>query len=244
MRTYRIAFGLAALAASTAVCQTRTGAGAATETRNVLQAFAGFNQPNDLGLPCASPCLGAPAGTIIVQPNHFVSSGSAGLYYAVFEANGWTGDLSATFSLSEAGTIVQTLTVAGSISSEQAYTAVVLSGSATIPQSAYVGPATLIATTTATPSSGTPFTMKSSATMEVGGAGTRRVVLAFAGISYSPNSESGFPCAAPQCPLPIPPGTVAVQPAEFQGHFVGGDFYAVYQADGWLGELAGDAEVA
>jgi len=136
--------------------------------------------------PAPARASGFPAGTGAVQPNQFVLSNSAGLYYFVFQTNGWTGDLSVTFSLSEAGAVVQTVAVTGSVTAQQARSALVLSGSATIPQTAFVGPATLTATTTATPSNGAkPSILKSYSTLEVGGAGARRVVQAFVGTSTS-----------------------------------------------------------
>jgi hypothetical protein len=221
-------------------CQPQIGTRAVTQTRTILQAFAGFNQPNTLGLPCASPCFSLPAGTVIVQPNHFVSSNSLGLYYAVYQANGWTGDLNITFTLSEAGEVVQTVTAAGSITSDQANSPSVISVNSTIPQNAFVGPATLIATTTAIPGDGSPpFTMKSSSVMEVGGMGTRRVIPLFAGISTG--NGGTYPCAASQCNTGLPPGSVAVQPAQFQSPRIGGIFYAAFQVDGWYGEIGGTA---
>jgi hypothetical protein len=184
-----------------------------------------------------------PAGTVVVQPNQFVSSNSAGLYYAVFQTNGWTGKLNVNFSLSEAGAIVQTVAVTGSVSPEQARSVVVLSGSATIPQSAFVGSATLTATTTATPSNGgEPFTLESYSTLEVGGAGARRLVQAFVGISSS-DGGTGLPFAYPACPFSIPPGTVLVQPAQFQSSGDHSTYYSVFQANDWQGDVQGTCDV-
>ena len=232
MQKLSITVLLATLGCTECICQAQFGA---TGIRHLVQAFAGFNQPNDFGTPCASPCFASPAGTVVVQPNHFVSSNSAGIYYAVFQADGWIGDLSTTFELSEAGSVVQTLTITGSISAKQAHSAVVLSGNADIPQSSFVGLAALTATTTATPDAGgAGFTLKSSSQLQVGAAGTRRVVQVFAGISSS-NGGTGYPCTPPECPLQIPPGSVAVQPNQFQGPGTDGAYYAVFQAEFWQG---------
>ena len=180
----------------------------------------------------------------MIQPNHFVSSGSTGLYYAVFQTNGWTGNLTATFSLSEAGTVVQTMIASGTVSEDQAYAAIVLSVAATMPQSAFVGPAMLTASTIAVPSDGGPtLNLTTYATLEFGGTGTRKLVQAIVGISSS-NGESGFPCDTPHCAIQIPPGSVAIQPAAFLGVPDGGTiYYAVVQANGWGGEIQSTAEV-
>lgn len=217
-------------------------AGAAT-TRAIIQVFAGFNQPRQ-GTPCAAPCFGAPAGAVVIQPESFVVSSSSGLYYAVFQTNGWTGDLTTTFTLSEADVVVQTATATDSVSTANAYSAIVLSVPAIMPQNSFVGPATLTATTTALPSGGgSPQGLKTYATLQVGGAGTRRVVQAFVGIS-SIGTADAFPCAAPQCPFSIPSGSVMVQPAAFQGVPGNGSvYYIVIQANDWLGEVAGIAQV-
>jgi hypothetical protein len=129
-------------------------------------------------------------------------------------------------------------------SAEQAYSPVVLSVNATIPESDFVGPATLTATATATPTGGAaPFGLKSYSTLEVGGAGARRLVQVFVGISSS-NGGTGFPCAYPTCPFVIPPGTVVVQPAQFQGDpLSGSSYYSVFQADEWQGDLIGTCDV-
>jgi hypothetical protein len=124
------------------------------------------------------------------------------LYYAVFQTNGWTGGLSVTFDLSEAGSVVQTATVGGS-----------------------------------------PIGLKSHSTLEVGGAGRRRLVQAFVGISSS-NGETGFPCGPPGCPYPVPTNAVAVQPAQFQGAPGNGTiYYAAFQAYEWRGGTDSTGEV-
>jgi hypothetical protein len=210
--------------------------GEATGTLRIVQAFAGFNQPNDLGAPCASPCFGTPAGTVVVQPNQFVSSNSTGLYYVVLQTNHWTGTLSTTFELSEAGAVVQTVTTGTSVGTDQAAAALVLSAAATIPQNSYVGPGVLTATTTATSGDDGPLlTLQSHSTMQVGGAGTRRLVQAFAGISEP------APCAGTTCG--VPSGTVAVHPDQFPRPNTAGVYYAVFQADGWVGSLSAICEV-
>jgi hypothetical protein len=240
MSICRIAVGLAALCPLTIVRPVGAQTLPATNTRHLIQAFAGFNQPNDLGIPCTGPCFELPTGTVVVQPNHFVSSNSPGLYYAVFQTNDWAGNLSVEFTLTEAGSVVQTVTTTGTIPTAQARSAVVLSIAANIPQSSFVGPATLTATTTATPNNGgPPLTLKTYATLEVGGAGAQRIVQVFAGISTS-NGASGMPCAYPECPLgQLPPGTVVVQPAQFQPTSGSCIYYSVLQANDWLGDVQG-----
>jgi len=214
-----------------------------TTSRAIIQVFAGFNQPGQ-GTPCAAPCFGAPAGAVVIQPEGFVVASSSGLYYAVFQTNGWTGDLTTTFTLSEAGVVVQTATATGSVSTANAYSAIVLSVPTIMPQNSFVGPATLTATTTALPSGGgSPQGSKTYATLQVGGAGARRLVQAFVGIS-SIGPAQAFPCAAPECPFSIPAGSVMVQPAAFQNAPGNGNiYYIVVQANDWLGEVAGTAQV-
>ncbi|HXM46060.1 MAG TPA: hypothetical protein VN924_32805, partial [Bryobacteraceae bacterium] len=211
--------------------------GEATGTLRIVQAFAGFNQPNDLGAPCASPCFGTPAGTVVVQPNQFVSSNSTGLYYVVLQTNHWTGTLSTTFELSEAGAVVQTVTTGASVGTDQAAAALVLSAAATIPQNSYVGPGVLTAATTATPSNGgAVLTLQSHSTMQVGGAGTRGLVQVFGILSES------LPCTGATCGAPS--GAVTVNLDQFPSSGSGGGYYAVFQADGWYGDLAITFEVA
>jgi hypothetical protein len=241
MNMSRIAAGLAALCSLATVRPARAQINPGT--RHLIQAFAGFNQPNDLGTPCTGPCFEVPAGTVVVQPNHFVSSNSAGLYYAVFQTNDWAGNLSVEFTLSEAGSVVQTVTTTGTISAAQARSPVVLSAAAAIPQSSFVGPATLTATTTATPNNGgQPLTLKSYATLEVGGSGTRRLVQVFVGLSGS-DAPFATPCAYPGCQFGIPPGSVAVQPVQFQANGDSSVYYSVLQANDWRGDVTGTFDV-
>jgi hypothetical protein len=156
----------------------------------------------------------------------FVSSNSTGLSYAVFQTNGWTGSLSPTFELSEASAVVQTMTAGTSVGKQQASSAFVLNVAATISQSSYVGPGVLTATTTVTPNTGrTPFSLKAYLTLQLGGAGTRRVVQAFVG---NLANNSGFPCAGLPCGLPA--NAVAVQPDQFPQSHTAGAYYAVVQA--------------
>jgi hypothetical protein len=225
-----VAAGWAAFGGCIGAAQAPPSPAADTGIRHLIQAFAGFNQPNDVGLPCASPCFQLPSGTVAVQPNSFVSGNSAGLYYAVFQTDGWTGDLSTTFELSEAGNVVQTVTAGGSIGTDQATAAVVISTSATIPDTGYSGPATIRVTTTATRSDGSaPFTLESFAPLEVGTTGTHRLVQAFAGVTPTP------PCLG-LC-FAVPTESVTVQLGGFVTPSLLGDFYAIFQAGGWDGIL-------
>ena len=229
-----IALGALACAANSAAMGQ---SGEATGTLRIVQAFAGFNQPNDLGAPCASPCFGTPAGTVVVQPNQFVSSNSTGLYYVVLQTNHWTGTLSTTFELSEAGAVVQTVTTGTSVGTDQAAAALVLSAAATIPQNSYVGPGVLTATTTATSGDDGPLlTLQSHSTMQVGGPGARAVVQVFVGLSES------LPCTGPTCGVPSS-DALTVHLDQFPNHGSGGLYYAVFQADGWYGTLVGAADV-
>jgi len=196
---------------------------------HLVQAFVGFNQPNTLGLPCAG-CLGYPATTVWVQPNQFVSSGSNGLYYAVFQENGWSGDLSAAFNLIGAGGVIQTTILNGTIANEQDL--LVLSGNATIPETTYSGPNKLVVTTTTTPSDGSsPFSLISSVDMEVGAAGIRRLVQVFGGLS----AGKTFGCSCVHCG---PPGAAWVEPDLFPGPGTGAVEYVLFQADSWLGTVS------
>lgn len=211
--------------------------------QRILQVFAGFNQPNDEGMPCAGPCLGLPSGMIAVQPNSFVSPGGAGLYYAVFQTFDWTGTLSVTFALKEGGSVVQTATVEGTVDQtpDQARSALVLSAAATIPDTPFVGPGTITATTVATPTQGESAVLTSYATLEFGTSGERRLVQVFAGMSSS-NGGNEYPCAYPECQIANFPGTVVVQPEQFQfGDFSA--YYAVFQADDWQGSVKGTCDV-
>jgi hypothetical protein len=203
------------------------GMATAQTSGHVVQALAGFNKPNDMGLPCAG-CLGFSGGTVWIQPNHFVSSGSEGLYYAVFEQNGWSGGLSVDFQLSGGGNIIQDIVVNGAMSASQSL--VVLSGAATIPQTTYSGPAALTVTTTGTPDDGSaPVVMSSSVAMMIGATGIRGIVQVFAGISGTDPSHFGLPCT--DCG---PPGTVGVVPMSFFGPPFAIE-YAVFQAHEWEG---------
>jgi len=144
---------------------------AAASSSNLVLGFVGFNEPNSLGLPCAA-CPGWPTNVVLVHPNHFISSGSIGLYYAVFQENGWSGQINASFTLTGAGTVIQTVTLNGTINSGQDL--FVLSGDTTIPDTAYAGPALLTVTAIATPNDGgSPFTLTSGAIMQIGTSGIR-----------------------------------------------------------------------
>jgi len=222
-----------ALALVAFVCCAATGQSAATAgSPQLVQAFVGFNQPNDYGLPCVN-CLSYTDGTVFVQPNNFVSSGSAGLYYVVLQANGWAGEIDASFKLVGGRNVIQRMTFSGTITAGQ--TTIVLSRSATIPQTTYSGRAVLEVTTTATPSDGSPqFFLKSSAIMEIGKTGTHRLVQVFAGLSYSSAGQGFRPCAYPDCG---PPGTIGVLPAQFPEPSSPPAYYVAFQADGWIGTV-------
>jgi hypothetical protein len=193
---------------------------------SLVQAIVGFNKPNEHGLPCLSPCLGAPSGTVLIQPHHFISSGSKGLYYAVFQGTGWGGNLSASFQLSAKKEIIQQMTVQGALKGQGL---TVLSGSTTIPQTNYSGPAILTVTTTATPSDGSPaFTLTSLVGMQIGKVGIRRLVQVLAGVSLT---ASVIPCVG----CVTLPDAVAVQPIAFLP--TQGTLYAVFQGVKWAGNV-------
>jgi hypothetical protein len=221
-----------------AVCgaaSTQSQLKAATASPQLVQAFVGFNQPNDLGLPCASPCLLSPAGSVIIQPNQFILPGSQGLYYAVFQENGWSGNISVNFQLAAAGNNMQSIAVDGVITNGQGVT--VLATGAEIPQTNYVGTATLTATATATPSNGgAPIILTSYSTLEIGGAGSRRLVQAFAGIGV-------VVCGPPNCSPTMPANAVVVQPNMFPDYTAAPIYYAVFQADNWQGQVQGTCDL-
>jgi len=227
MATHQISIALAVLACS-ASGQAQSPATAGSP--QLVQAFIGFNQPNTQGAPCAN-CFGVYG--VVVQPNQFVSSGSTGLYYAVFQENGWTGSVSTTFHLSAAGTVIQTMVLNGTVTSGQGW--VVLSGNATIPTTTYSGPADLTATTTATPADGLPpFALSSYGPMVVGTTGAHHLVQAFA--IYSSSLFGSYPCLM-DCVAGLP-GAMAVQPAQFQQPGVtAAASYVFFQADGWKGQV-------
>jgi hypothetical protein len=206
---------------------------AAAGSPHLVQAVVGFNQPNNLGLPCAG-CFGLSGGTVVFQPNQFVSSGSEGLYYAVFQEDGWSGSLSASFQLTGAGSTIQSITVNGSIVSGQGVA--VLSANASIPQTTFSGRGALMVTTTATPSDGSaPITLMSWVEMEVAATGPQRFIQLLVGV------ESEF-CGPRFGECELPEGAIAVQPAQFYKEAPGG-FYSVFQAGGWLGGLLINGEV-
>src|ERR1700691_2690545 len=230
MKTHKLSGTVIGLLCCAAPSQTALKGAASLQ---LIQAFVGFNQPNDLGMPC-SGCLGFSSSTVWVQPNQFVSPGSTGLYYAVFQNGGWSGSLSASFVLRGGGAVIQNTVINGSVSSSQDF--FVLSGNATIPQTSYSGPAVLVATTTATPGDGSsPLTLTSSAVMMVGTAGIYGLVQVFAGIGMGSNV---FPCTG--CG---PPGAVGIQPNQILGPGGGGSEYVVFQAHDWEGSVTSTLDV-
>ena len=194
----------------------------------LVQAIVGFNAPNTLGLPCTS-CLGFPAGTVWIQPDHFVSAGSSGLYYAVFQENGWSGNLNSNFQLSGGGGVLQDVILNGTLTNGQGL--LVLSASETIPDTTYSGPATLTVTTTATPNDGSPpFILASMVDMMVGTTNIRGVVQVFAGLNAS--NDDLFPCT--DCG---PPGTIGIQPDQFPQPGTSAVEYVLFESAGWYGTV-------
>jgi hypothetical protein len=151
--------------------------------------------------------------------------------------NGWTGDISATFQLIAAGNVIQTMAANGSTAGEVGLP-VVVSVNATIPATDYVGPAELLVTSVATPSAGgEPVTLTSSAVLEVGTSGIRRLVQVFALVNAV---DSLFPCTRrgpPACPLGLPPDTVIVAPVNFLSPSTQGFAFTLFQSDGFTGDV-------
>lgn len=205
----------------------------------IVQAFAGISQGNGT-LPCANPggangCYGIPDGSVAVMPEQIISTVAPSVYYyAVFETASWSGTLSVTFQILEAGAVVQTITANGSASPNSV---TMISAPATFPtNNGYAGRATMSITTTATPSAGGPtFTLKSSTTIRVRPPGQPQgvVALLFTGMdsAYCWNPNPVNPCYG------VPEGAVVVAPQNILSAPYSASVYTALQTGYWVGTI-------
>jgi hypothetical protein len=202
----------------------------------IVQAFAGISAGNGT-LPCANPggangCYGIPDGSVVVMPNQILSENAAGVYYAVFETANWSGSLSVTFQIAEAGTVVQTATASGTAN---ANSVTLISTPTSFPaNNGYQGLATMSVTTAAMPfGGGAPLTLRSGTIIQVrppGNAITK--VLTFTALGYA--------CWNPpsQCSYLIPKGAVLITPEDiFSTKVTVPQVYSIVQTGYWVGSI-------
>jgi hypothetical protein len=127
-------------------------------------------------------CYGIPSGAVALQPNMFISPGVSTTWYAVFQTGAWSGSLSVTFDLVEAGVVAQSATGSATAGGNST---VLVTVSQSAPSNGYNGAATLAVSTAATPTGGgAPARLNSSADIQVGTGGAQ-IAVAMAGISQS-----------------------------------------------------------
>jgi len=209
----------------------------AANTANVALAAVGMTLGDGI-LPCVGlggiDCYGVPPNNVVVQPVSFITPNTTPIWYAVYQTNGWTGTLTATFSLIEKGSVVQTATQ--SAIADGGASVIMITTPQAVPTNGYVGPVTFTVTTTAMPTGGgMPGTLKSGILLQMvaapGGTGkTVKVTQVMAGSLQALGSGSpcvanvGYPCFG------TPVGTVVFQPSMFLMAPSQPTFFAVFQA--------------
>jgi len=212
---------------------------ATSSTAQIVQALVGVTQSNGI-LPCvgdgSTACYGIPSGAVALQPNMIIAPGTMPSWYVVFQTGAWSGNLSASFQLNEAGTVVQSATA--SATAQPNSTVLVAVPEAAL-NNGYNGPATLDVGTVAIPrGGGGKVTLKSSAVVQVGSTGSE-ISVGLAGPSrYYSATVPSPPCTgadAVDC-YGVPPAAAVVWPENVTAP-VNGDWYAVFQSGNWKGAL-------